>query len=123
MDDFKTRLDFYMRKRGFNPTSLARTAQLSATTVRDILAHKGTPNPRIDTFSMLCYALNVSPYHLSPDFEKLYSPQQLRLLGCDQIQGFLVSKPVPFDEMTRLLRAGRERVIGTPSVSEKSRGS
>ena len=29
----------------------------------------------------------------------------LRLLRCDQMQGYLISRPVPFDEMTALLRA------------------
>src|SRR6185369_9523194 len=27
----------------------------------------------------------------------------LRLLGCDQIQGYLISRPLPFDEVTTLL--------------------
>jgi EAL domain-containing protein (putative c-di-GMP-specific phosphodiesterase class I) len=31
----------------------------------------------------------------------------LRLLGCDQIQGYLVSKPLPFDEMTAFLESRR----------------
>jgi len=31
----------------------------------------------------------------------------LRLLGCDQMQGYLISKPVPFDAMTVLLKADR----------------
>jgi diguanylate cyclase (GGDEF)-like protein/PAS domain S-box-containing protein len=30
----------------------------------------------------------------------------LRLLGCDQIQGYLISKPLPLDEMTAFLQAG-----------------
>ena len=34
----------------------------------------------------------------------------LRLLRCDQIQGYLISRPVPFDEMTRLLRNERTGV-------------
>ena len=29
----------------------------------------------------------------------------LRLLRCDEIQGFLISRPMPFDEMTALLAA------------------
>jgi EAL domain-containing protein (putative c-di-GMP-specific phosphodiesterase class I) len=28
----------------------------------------------------------------------------LRLLHCDQMQGYLVSKPVPFEQMSLLLR-------------------
>jgi EAL domain-containing protein (putative c-di-GMP-specific phosphodiesterase class I) len=30
----------------------------------------------------------------------------LKRLGCDQMQGFLFSKPLPFDEMTALLGSG-----------------
>jgi EAL domain-containing protein (putative c-di-GMP-specific phosphodiesterase class I) len=48
--------------------------------------------------------------------------QQLRLVRCDQIQGYLVSKPVPFDEMTRLLHMSHERVAETPSDTEKVGG-
>jgi transcriptional regulator with XRE-family HTH domain len=73
MDTFKTRLRFYMKQAGLNPTSLSRKAGLNVTAVRDILAHEGTPNPRIDTFIKLCRALGVSPEQLSPDFASLHS--------------------------------------------------
>ncbi len=34
----------------------------------------------------------------------------LRLLRCDQVQGYLVSMPLPFDEVTALLgRAATDR--------------
>ena len=36
----------------------------------------------------------------------------LRLLRCDQMQGYLYSKPLPFEQMTALLRAGRAEVPG-----------
>lgn len=32
----------------------------------------------------------------------------LRNIGCDEVQGFLVNRPVPVDEMTRLLLDGAE---------------
>lgn len=80
MDNFKTRLKFYMDRAGLNPTSLSKKARLNATAVRDILEHNGTPNPRIDTFVKLCHALGVGPHQLSQDFANLYSPRQLELL-------------------------------------------
>jgi EAL domain-containing protein (putative c-di-GMP-specific phosphodiesterase class I) len=33
----------------------------------------------------------------------------LRLIGCDQIQGYLISKPLPFDEITALLEGNGGR--------------
>ncbi len=80
MDNFKTRLKFYMSKAGLNPTSLSKKARLNVTAVRDILEHTGTPNPRIDTFIKLCHALGIGPHQLSQDFANLYSPRQLELL-------------------------------------------
>ena len=32
----------------------------------------------------------------------------LRLLRCDEMQGYLFSKPLPFDQMTALLAQGRK---------------
>ncbi len=80
MDNFKTRLQFYMIKAGFNPTSLAKRAGLNTTAIRDILKHPGTPNPRIDTFIKLCAALGLEPHQLSLDFANLYSARHLELL-------------------------------------------
>jgi EAL domain-containing protein (putative c-di-GMP-specific phosphodiesterase class I) len=34
----------------------------------------------------------------------------LRLLRCEQMQGYLFSKPLPFEKITEMLRA-----VGTPS--------
>lgn len=77
---FKERLEFYMIKRGLNPTSLAKRARLNITAIRDILQHEGSPHPRIDTFIKLCLALDVKPHHLSPEIAKLYSSRQRRFL-------------------------------------------
>lgn len=80
MDTFKKRLEFYMKKKGFNPTSLSRKARLSTTAVRDMLEHPGNPNPRIDTFLKLCLALEVLPHQLFPECAALYSPRQRQML-------------------------------------------
>jgi EAL domain-containing protein (putative c-di-GMP-specific phosphodiesterase class I) len=42
--------------------------------------------------------------------------QRLRLLGCDQIQGYLVSRPVPFDEVTGFLRVNQ---LAMPADDER----
>lgn len=80
MDNFKTRLRFYMSRAGLNPTSLSRKAKLNVTAVRDILEHTGMPNPRIDTFIKLCHALGIGPHQLSQDFANLFSQSQLEML-------------------------------------------
>ncbi len=36
----------------------------------------------------------------------------LRLLKCDQIQGYLFSPPLPFDEVGRLIAESRKLVLG-----------
>ena len=86
MDTFKTRLRFYMRRAGLNPTSLSRKARLNVSAVRDIFRHAGTPHPRIDTFVKLCRALGVSPHQLSQDVANLYSPRQLEILEKNEEQ-------------------------------------
>src|SRR4051812_32413333 len=80
MDNFKSRLKFYMNRAGLNPTSLSKRARLNMTAVRDILEHEGMPNPRIDTFIKLCKALGIGPHQLSQELGSLYSPRQLELL-------------------------------------------
>ena len=76
MDSFKALLKFHMQRKGLNPTSLSKKARLSTTAVRDILEHESTPYPRIDTFTKLCRALNVSPHQLSSLFADLYPHDQ-----------------------------------------------
>lgn len=51
----------------------------------------------------LAHALGLKV--IAEGVEEQEQAKYLHLLRCDQIQGYLVSKPVPFDEMTRLLHA------------------
>jgi EAL domain-containing protein (putative c-di-GMP-specific phosphodiesterase class I) len=39
----------------------------------------------------------------------------LRALGCEEMQGFLFSKPVPAEEFERMVRSGRKLEV-TPHV-------
>jgi PAS domain S-box-containing protein/diguanylate cyclase (GGDEF)-like protein len=57
----------------------------------------------VQTIISLAHALGLEV--IAEGVEEEQQAQQLRLLLCDQIQGYLLSKPVPFDEMTRLLHA------------------
>jgi PAS domain S-box-containing protein/diguanylate cyclase (GGDEF)-like protein len=56
----------------------------------------------VQTIISLAHTLGLSV--VAEGVEEEQQAEYLRLLRCDQFQGFLVSKPVPFDEMTRLLR-------------------
>lgn len=80
METLKDRLKHHLKQSGLNPTSLAKKAGLSMTSVRDILAH-ADPKPRIDTFIKLCRALEIRPHQLSSDIERLYSPRQIKMLN------------------------------------------
>jgi PAS domain S-box-containing protein/diguanylate cyclase (GGDEF)-like protein len=57
----------------------------------------------VQTIISLAHTLGIVV--IAEGVEDEQQAEYLRLLRCDQIQGFLVSPPVPFDEMTRLLRA------------------
>jgi EAL domain-containing protein (putative c-di-GMP-specific phosphodiesterase class I) len=55
----------------------------------------------VQTIISLAHALGLKV--VAEGVEDEQQAEYLRLLRCDQIQGFLVSKPVPFDEAARLL--------------------
>ena len=48
----------------------------------------------------------------------------LKALGCQQAQGYLFSRPVPIDEVERIVRASsdQQRISPLPSVTNLSRG-
>jgi len=56
----------------------------------------------VQTIISLAHALGLKV--VAEGVEEEQQAEHLRLLRCDQIQGFLVSKAVPFDETARLLR-------------------
>jgi PAS domain S-box-containing protein/diguanylate cyclase (GGDEF)-like protein len=58
----------------------------------------------VQTIISLAHTLGITV--IAEGVEEEQQAEYLRLLRCDQIQGYLVSRPVPFDQMTRLLRAG-----------------
>jgi PAS domain S-box-containing protein/diguanylate cyclase (GGDEF)-like protein len=56
----------------------------------------------IQTIISLAHTLGLKV--IAEGVEEEQQAKYLRLLRCDQIQGYLVSKPLPFDEITRFLR-------------------
>jgi len=56
----------------------------------------------VQTIISLTHTLGLQV--IAEGVEEEEQAQILRLLRCDQIQGYLVSKPLPFDEITRFLR-------------------
>jgi PAS domain S-box-containing protein/diguanylate cyclase (GGDEF)-like protein len=59
----------------------------------------------VQTIISLCHTLG--PRVIAEGVEEEEQAKYLRLLRCDEIQGYLVSKPQPFDEITRFLSAGQ----------------
>jgi PAS domain S-box-containing protein/diguanylate cyclase (GGDEF)-like protein len=59
----------------------------------------------VQTIISLCHTLG--PKVIAEGVEEEEQAKYLRLLRCDEIQGYLISKPQPFDEMTRFLHASR----------------
>jgi diguanylate cyclase (GGDEF)-like protein/PAS domain S-box-containing protein len=58
----------------------------------------------ISTIISLAHSLRLSVVAEGVETEE--QAKFLRLLRCDEMQGYLFSKPVPFDEITRLLQKG-----------------
>ena len=59
----------------------------------------------VQTIISLAHSLRLKVVAEGVDAEE--QAKVLRLLRCDEMQGFLFSKPVPFEDLTALLRAGR----------------
>jgi PAS domain S-box-containing protein/diguanylate cyclase (GGDEF)-like protein len=57
------------------------------------------------TINSLAHTLGLKV--IAEGVEEEEQAKYLRLLRCDQIQGYLVSQPLPFDEITRFLRASQ----------------
>ena len=57
----------------------------------------------VQTVISLAHSLRLKVVAEGVDEEE--QAKMLRLLRCDEMQGYLFSKPVPFDEMTALLKA------------------
>jgi diguanylate cyclase len=62
----------------------------------------------VQTIISLAHALRLTV--VAEGVEQEEQAKYLGLLRCDQIQGYLISKPVLFDEMTRVLCGERTRL-------------
>ena len=64
---------------------------------------KATPSPdRASKWPAGTHSLKLKVVAEGVDDEE--QAKLLRLLRCDEMQGFLFSRPVPFDDLTKLLR-------------------
>jgi EAL domain-containing protein (putative c-di-GMP-specific phosphodiesterase class I) len=60
----------------------------------------------VQTIISLAHSLRLTV--VAEGVEEEEQAKMLRLLRCDQMQGYLFSKPVSFDEMTALLKQGKK---------------
>ena len=60
----------------------------------------------VQTMISLAHSLRLTVVAEGVDAEE--QAKMLRLLRCDQMQGYLFSRPVPFDEITALLKQGQK---------------
>jgi EAL domain-containing protein (putative c-di-GMP-specific phosphodiesterase class I) len=61
----------------------------------------------VSTIVSMAHSLRLKVVAEGVDAEE--QAEALDRLGCDQLQGYLFSKPLPFDEMTALLGSGAEK--------------
>ncbi|MCB1488221.1 MAG: bifunctional diguanylate cyclase/phosphodiesterase [Bauldia sp.] len=106
LDDFGTGFSSigYLRQFPFDILKVDRSF------VRDI-GLNATANALIQSLVSLGDAMNLSV--IAEGIENEDQLKLLRLVQCEYVQGYLVSRPVPAEEITELLRdAGEERRLG-----------
>jgi diguanylate cyclase (GGDEF)-like protein/PAS domain S-box-containing protein len=69
--------------------------------VRSISEDEKIP-PLIRAITALAHGLNIDV--IAEGVERHYQARVLRRAGCDRVQGYLYGRPVPADELTRLLK-------------------
>jgi diguanylate cyclase (GGDEF)-like protein len=72
----------------------------------------------VSTIITLAHALNLKVVAEGVEFEE--QAKILRLLRCDQMQGYLISKPLSYDEMTALLTRSKSPQSGFVFVESPS---
>ena len=93
---------------GTGYSSLAYLAKLPAQTLKIdrsfivTMVKEADAMTLVQTIISLAHSLRLNVVAEGVDDEE--QAKLLRLLRCDQMQGYLFSRPVPFDEMTELLR-------------------
>jgi PAS domain S-box-containing protein/diguanylate cyclase (GGDEF)-like protein len=65
----------------------------------------------VSTIISLAHSLKLTV--VAEGVEQEEQARMLRLLRCDQMQGYLFSKPVPMEQLITLLRAGKEEPVPT----------
>src|SRR4029077_13101258 len=75
-----------------------------------VIAMADDPNTTtlVTTIISLAHSLRLKVVAEGVETEK--QAKMLRLLRCDEMQGYLISRPVPFDEMSALLAPLRATV-------------
>jgi diguanylate cyclase (GGDEF)-like protein len=100
---------------GTGHSSLSRLAELPIDTLKidrtftSRLARIGSGRSVVRTILALARS-----FELTVVAEGVETQEELRVLtelGCDQVQGFLLAKPMPRDELTQLLHNGHGRLI------------
>jgi PAS domain S-box-containing protein/diguanylate cyclase (GGDEF)-like protein len=66
----------------------------------------------VETIISLAHTLGLKV--IAEGVEEEQHAKCLGLMGCDHMQGYLISKPLPFDEMTAFLAASQASATGSP---------
>ena len=67
---------------------------------------------RVIVQAMIQIARSLNLRIIAEGVEEAAQVEQLKIMGCDEAQGYLYAKPLPADELERWLRAGRNEAQG-----------
>ncbi|GAB4390765.1 MAG: hypothetical protein Kow0025_25010 [Thermodesulfovibrionales bacterium] len=101
IDDFGTGYSSLVSLRSFP----VNTIKIDKAFVKDIITD---PNPKAITRAIIAMAHSLNMEVVAEGVETAEQMEFLRAEGCDKIQGYIISPPVPAEEFTELLREDRQ---------------
>ena len=107
------KLSIYDFGTGYSSLSQLRNIPFDELKIDQSFVHRASADPAARAMYDASLGL-AKQLHIKTVAEGVETPEQLVLLrqfGCDQVQGYLISKPLPLSELARFLVFGRHQAL------------